>query len=221
GRLLNLQEMVNAEAESEQRGETLRDFLDHAALVSDTDEYKAEAQVTLMTMHAAKGLEFPLVFIAGLEEGLFPHSRANESQNDLEEERRLCYVAITRAERYLYLTHAMKRRVYGEEMPSEPSRFLMEFPPELIDDQSKGASWLRFANKASEVENRGASPGRTSPPPTPRPAPKRTSNYQGQAYNSADSVKEFFARQGRKIDPDSFEARPGAGAGGAARSAGA
>jgi DNA helicase-2/ATP-dependent DNA helicase PcrA len=202
GRLLNLEELVNAAAESEQRGETLRDFLDHAALVSDTDEYKAEARVTLMTMHAAKGLEFPLVFIAGLEEGLFPHSRANDSQDDLEEERRLCYVAITRAEKYLYLTHAMKRRVYGAEMPSEPSRFLMEFPIELIEDQSKGGSWLRFANKASALESRESS----APPAR---AAKRASNYQGQAYNSADSVKEFFARQGRKVDAADFETRAG------------
>jgi len=209
GRLLNLEELVNAAVESEQRGETLRDFLDHAALVSDTDQYKTEAQVTLMTMHAAKGLEFPLVFIAGLEEGLFPHSRANESQNDLEEERRLCYVAITRAEKYLYLTHAMRRRVYGEEAPSEPSRFLMEFPLELIEDQSKGASWLRFANRASTIENREAArPSSPSPPPS-RPAARRTSNYQGQTYNSADSVKEFFARQGKKIDAGDFETRAG------------
>ncbi len=202
GRLLNLEELVNAAAESEQRGETLRDFLDHAALVSDADEYKAEAQVTLMTMHAAKGLEFPLVFIAGLEEGLFPHSRANESQNDLEEERRLCYVAITRAEIYLYLTHAMKRRVYGAETPSEPSRFLMEFPIELIEDQSKGGSWLRYAGKASAFESRESTP--SSPAPARRP-----SNYQGRTYNSADSVKEFFARQGRKVDAGDFETRAG------------
>jgi DNA helicase-2/ATP-dependent DNA helicase PcrA len=199
GRLLNLEELVNAAAESEQRGETLRDFLDHAALVSDTDEYKAEAQVTLMTMHAAKGLEFPLVFIAGLEEGLFPHSRANESQDDLEEERRLCYVAITRAEKYLYLTHAMKRRVYGAETPSEPSRFLMEFPLELIEDQSKGGSWLRYAGKAPTFEGRESSPS---------PA-RRAGNYQGRTYNSADGVKEFFARQGRTIDAADFETRAG------------
>jgi DNA helicase-2/ATP-dependent DNA helicase PcrA len=205
GRLLNLEELVNAAAESEQRGETLRDFLDHAALVSDTDEYKAEAQVTLMTMHAAKGLEFPVVFIAGLEEGLFPHSRANESQDDLEEERRLCYVAITRAEKYLYLTHSMKRRVYGAETPSEPSRFLMEFPLELIEDQSKGGSWLRFAGKASTFE------GRESTPSSPQPAraARRTSNFQGRTYNSADGVKEFFARQGRNVDAADFEPRAG------------
>jgi DNA helicase-2/ATP-dependent DNA helicase PcrA len=91
-----------------------------------------------------------------LEENLFPHSRASENQAELEEERRLCYVAITRAEKYLYLTHAMKRRVYGEELPSEPSRFLNEFPYDLIEDQSKGPSWLRFANKTSTVENRQA-----------------------------------------------------------------
>jgi DNA helicase II / ATP-dependent DNA helicase PcrA len=219
GRLLNLEELVNAAVESEQRGETLRDFLDHAALVSDTDEYKAEAQVTLMTMHAAKGLEFPVVFIAGLEEGLFPHSRANESQNDLEEERRLCYVAITRAEKYLYLTHAMKRRVYGAETPSEPSRFLMEFPMELIEDQSKGGSWLRYAGKGTGFESRESAPSfpSSSRPSAPAPA-RRTSNYQGQTYNSANSVKEFFARQGRNIDAADFETRAGSenegGAGG-------
>jgi len=204
-RLLNLEELVNAAVESEERGESLRDFLDHAALVSDTDQYKAEAQVTLMTMHAAKGLEFPLVFIAGLEENLFPHSRASENQAELEEERRLCYVAITRAEKYLYLTHAMKRRVYGEELPSEPSRFLNEFPYELIEDQSKGPSWLRYANKTSTVENRAALDaltGKPAPPPV-----KRTSTFTGQTYNSSDSVREFFARQGKKVDPDAFESR--------------
>ena len=192
-RLLNLEELVNAAVESEQRGETMRDFLDHAALVSDTDQYKAEAEVTLMTMHAAKGLEFPVVFIAGMEEGLFPNSRANESQSDLEEERRLCYVAITRAEKHLYLTHAMKRRVYGEEQAAEPSRFLTEFPLELIEDVSKGPSWLRYANKPA---------GRTmaAPPPPPPPPVRRTSNYQGPKNNSTDSVRDFFARQGKKID---------------------
>ncbi len=206
-RLLNLEELVNAAAESETRQETLRDFLDHAALVSDTDQYKAEAEVTLMTMHAAKGLEFPLVFIAGLEENLFPHSRARENPAELEEERRLCYVAITRAEKYLYLTHAMKRRVYGEELPSEPSRFLNEFPYELIEDVSQGPSWLRFANKTATKENRSALDALTGKS-TPQPQLiKRTSNFQGQTYNSKDSVREFFARQGKQVDPGAFESR--------------
>jgi DNA helicase II / ATP-dependent DNA helicase PcrA len=196
GRLLNLEELVNAAAESEQRGENLRDFIDHAALVSDADAYKAEAQVTLMTMHSAKGLEFPAVFIAGLEENLFPHSRVRDSENELEEERRLCYVAVTRAEKYLYLTHTMKRRVYGEEMPSEPSRFLNEFPLELIEDLSTVPSWLRFAKKGSMRENRDAMRAMSSS--SERPA--RSSNYQGPKNNSADSVLEFFARQGKKVD---------------------
>ena len=205
-RLLNLEELVNAAAESEEQGEGLRDFLDHAALVSDTDEYNAAAQVTLMTIHAAKGLEFPLVFIVGLEENLFPHSRARENLAELEEERRLCYVAITRAEKYLYITHAMKRRVYGEELPAEPSRFLMEFPVELIEDLSRGPSWLRFANKTSTVENREALRALTSAS-LPPAAPKRTSNYQGQAYNDADSVRQFFARQGKQVDDSKFSDR--------------
>ena len=202
GRLLNLDELVNAAAESDTRGETLRDFLDHAALVSDTDQYKAEAEVTLMTMHSAKGLEFPLVFIAGLEENLFPHSRASQDQAELEEERRLCYVAITRAEKYLYLTHAMKRRTYGEEIASEPSRFLNEFPIELIEDLSKGPSWLRFANRVSTKENLAAIDVMTGRAPQPV---KRTSNYQGQTYNSRDGVRDFFARQGKKVDPEAFQ----------------
>lgn len=205
-RLLNLEELVNAAAEAEENGEGLRDFLDHAALVSDADQYQAEAQVTLMTMHAAKGLEFPLVFIAGLEENLFPHTRAQNSQSELEEERRLCYVAITRAEKYLYITHAMKRRVYGEEMPAEPSRFLMEFPPELLEDISPGPSWLRFAQKTATRENREALDALTSREPyQPRHA---TNPYQGKTYNSVDSVREFFARQGKKIDGGPSSATP-------------
>jgi DNA helicase-2/ATP-dependent DNA helicase PcrA len=88
----------------------------------------------MMTMHAAKGLEFPVVIIPGLEEKLFPHSRANEDEADLEEERRLCYVGITRAERRLFLSSASRRRVFGEYQPTEPSRFLDEIPKELVDE---------------------------------------------------------------------------------------
>ena len=121
GRLENLQELVNAAVDYDQEeGGGLRDFIDAAALVSDTDQYKGDAPVTLMTMHSAKGLEFPVVFIVGMEDGLFPHSRAAADQAEMEEERRLCYVAITRAERFLYLSHAMRRRVYGEEMARSP-----------------------------------------------------------------------------------------------------
>src|SRR3989440_12241086 len=109
-----------------------------------------------MTAHSAKGLEFPVVFLVGLEDGLFPHSRSLSDASDIEEERRLAYVAMTRAERILYVTHAVKRRVYGEELASEPSQFLNEMPIELIDDLSRGRSWLSFARGSHKLEGAAA-----------------------------------------------------------------
>jgi len=135
-RIENLKELANAAHDAEVRGETLADFLDHAALASDTDQFDPEARVTLMTLHAAKGLEFPLVFLAGLEEGLFPHSRTLNSPDELEEERRLCYVGMTRAMNTLILTRAHYRRRYGNDAPemSVPSRFLEEVPSQLVEN---------------------------------------------------------------------------------------
>src|SRR5436853_5746261 len=135
-RIENLQELVNAAMDSRDRGETLDQFLDHAALVSEADAYDERAQITLMTLHAAKGLEFPLVFLCGLEEGLFPHSRTLLKPDDIEEERRLCYVGMTRAMDTLVLTRAVYRRRYGTDMPeaSVPSRFLEEVPSRLLED---------------------------------------------------------------------------------------
>ncbi len=135
-RIENLKELANAAHDAEERGETLADFLDHAALASDTDQFDPEARVTLMTLHAAKGLEFPLVFLAGLEEGLFPHSRTLNNPDELEEERRLCYVGMTRAMNSLILTRAQYRRRYGNDAPelSIPSRFLEEVPARLIEN---------------------------------------------------------------------------------------
>ena len=125
-RIENLRELVNAAMDSRDRGETLAEFLDHAALVSDADQYEASQQITLMTLHAAKGLEFPLVFLVGMEEGLFPHSRTFLDPDQLEEERRLCYVGMTRAMNTLMLSRARYRRRFGTDMPeaSVPSRFL-------------------------------------------------------------------------------------------------
>lgn len=191
-RLLNIAELVSAAVEAEAQGESLRDFIDHAALVSDTDQYKADARVTLMTMHAAKGLEFPVVFIVGMEEGLFPHSRAASSEEELEEERRLCYVAITRAQNFLYITHAMRRRTFGEESPAEPSRFLNEIPLELLEDLSLGPSWLGFAGSAQTRHNREALAALRGESP---PSARRSTNYSGKTYNSAESVNEFFKRR--------------------------
>jgi len=135
-RIENLKELANAAQDAEERGETLSEFLDHAALVSDTDQFNADARVTLMSLHAAKGLEFPLVFLAGLEEGLFPHSRTLNDPNGLEEERRLCYVGMTRAMDTLVLTRAQYRRRYGNDAPeaSMASRFLEEIPGRLMEN---------------------------------------------------------------------------------------
>jgi len=135
-RIENLKELANAAHDAEERGETLAEFLDHAALASDTDQYDPDARVTLMTLHAAKGLEFPLVFLAGLEEGLFPHSRTLMNPEELEEERRLCYVGMTRAMNTLVLTRAHYRRRYGNDAPegTVPSRFLEEVPSQLIEN---------------------------------------------------------------------------------------
>jgi DNA helicase-2/ATP-dependent DNA helicase PcrA len=135
-RIENIRELLTAAEESHERGESLRDFLDNAALVSDQDAYDERSPISLMTLHTAKGLEFPVVFIAGLEEGLFPHSRSIAEAAQLEEERRLFYVGMTRAEHKLYLTSTRFRRYFGnmDQQISEPSRFLSEVPQELIEE---------------------------------------------------------------------------------------
>jgi DNA helicase-2/ATP-dependent DNA helicase PcrA len=187
-RLENLQELVNAAVDYDDNGiEGLREFIDHSALVSDQDQYKRDAPVTLMTAHSAKGLEFPLVFIAGLEDGLFPHSRSATDPVEMEEERRLCYVAMTRAEKFLYVTHAMKRRVYGEELASEPSQFLNEMPSELMEDLSLGKSWLSFARGSSAIDYEQGE------------YRKEKKKYAGKTYDSVDSIAEFFKQRAAQL----------------------
>ncbi|MFL6467087.1 MAG: ATP-dependent helicase [Pyrinomonadaceae bacterium] len=207
-RLENLEELVNAAAEYDVSptpsagaaatpppagGELgLRDFIDHAALVSDTDKFDRNATVTLMTVHSAKGLEFPVVFLVGLEDGIFPHSRSINDPNELEEERRLAYVAITRAEKLLYITHSMRRRVYGEEIAAEPSQFLNEMPLELIHDLSYGSSWLSYARGAQgNVRSATASSDAFDTPISH----KSRNLYTGKTYNSAEAIAEFFAKK--------------------------
>lgn len=201
--------------DSKDRGETLDQFLDHAALVSDADAYDERAQITLMTLHAAKGLEFPLVFLCGLEEGLFPHSRTFLQPDDIEEERRLCYVGMTRAMDTLVLSRAVYRRRYGTDMPeaSVPSRFLEEVPAELMEDLgglrqgltprtsrarmgavTRGQSETNYAfdsHFAYEDEDQSASW---------HPPAKAKSSSSGKAYNSIDNIAEFFASRGKKFN---------------------
>ena len=132
-RMDNLQQLLAGMEEHQASEGTLQDYLEQVALITDLDSYDQSLdRVTLMTLHAAKGLEFPIVFMAGMEEDIFPHSRSGGGQEELEEERRLCYVGMTRAMQKLYLTNARRRRIYGAFKFNPPSRFLGEIPPSLI-----------------------------------------------------------------------------------------
>ena len=171
-RIDNLRELLNAAEESEERGESLRTFLDNAALVSDQDDYDEQAPVTLMTLHTAKGLEFSVVFIIGMEDGLFPHNRSINERASLEEERRLFYVGMTRAEAQLYLTSSRYRRTFGtmEPLTSEVSRFLGEIPPELVDGLEESPS--AFSQSRERVE------------------------YTGTTYDTPEAVRNFLGSKG-------------------------
>ncbi|MCP5003585.1 MAG: UvrD-helicase domain-containing protein [Planctomycetes bacterium] len=139
-RLENIEELINAanEYDISNTGGSLEGFLEGVALISDIDKWdEGENAVTLMTLHAAKGLEFPIVFMAGFEEGLLPHSKSEDSDIDVEEERRLCYVGITRAQRELFLTHARYRSKFGKRSVGDPSRFLGEIPEDLTETIDK------------------------------------------------------------------------------------
>jgi DNA helicase-2/ATP-dependent DNA helicase PcrA len=133
-RLRNLEELLAGMEEHAAQEPTLAGYLEQIALVTDLDSYDQSLdRISLMTLHAAKGLEFPVVFMTGMEEGLFPLSRSGSGDEELEEERRLCYVGMTRAMEKLYLTHARRRRVYGDYQFNPPSRFLSEIPPHLLE----------------------------------------------------------------------------------------
>jgi ATP-dependent DNA helicase UvrD/PcrA len=181
GRLANLDELLNAAADAAERQESIRDFLDHAALVSDADSVDERATVSLLTMHNAKGLEFPIVFIAGLEEGLFPHSRSLLSEAAMEEERRLCYVGMTRAEKKLYLTWARYRRRFGGGQPeaSIHSRFLKEVPLNLLETVRGDQGHVDLFAERHEVRETA-----------------RRNLYTGKTYNSVENIRQFFNERG-------------------------
>ncbi len=153
GRVENLEELVRVGSEHE----TLPDLLEDVALVSATDEDVPDSTVVLMTLHMAKGLEFPVVFLTGMEDGIFPHSRSLVEPHELEEERRLCYVGITRAREKLFLTLATSRGQWGEGLANPPSRFLDEIPAELVEDLSPKrsvSSLSYFLNRDSDKAGR-------------------------------------------------------------------
>jgi DNA helicase-2/ATP-dependent DNA helicase PcrA len=220
-RIENLRELVNAAMDSRDRGESLDQFLDHAALISDADDYDERSQITLMSLHAAKGLEFPLVFLSGLEEGLFPHSRTMLQPDDVEEERRLCYVGMTRARDQLILTRAVYRRRYGTDLPeaSVPSRFLEEVPIQLIEElggrrstasastghvgtaalghlarQSPAAYDTESTHYSYEDEDQSATWKRSGVA-----ASRQKPTSPTKPYNSIENIAEFFASRGKKF----------------------
>jgi DNA helicase-2/ATP-dependent DNA helicase PcrA len=222
-RIENLRELVNAAMDSRDRGETLDEFLDHAALVSDADQYDEHAQITLMTLHAAKGLEFPLVVLAGMEEGLFPHSRTMLESDAIEEERRLCYVGMTRAMDTLILSRAVYRRRYGTDMPeaSVPSRFLEEVPTQLVEEL--GGSRRRGTSGGSSNYSAAAGSSRAGAPAPHLQGPHYSYEDEDQSaawnparikasqvktktptplrnYNSIDNIAEFFVSRGKKFN---------------------
>src|SRR5579883_1836827 len=196
-RIENLNELANAAAEAQERGETVADFLDHAALVSDADAYDARAQVILLTLHNAKGLEFPIVFLAGMEEGLFPHSRSLNSPDMLEEERRLCYVGMTRAQKRLILTWARYRRRFGggEQERSMRSRFLDEIPPHLIANLGEEDTVPQVDLTAERYDVRQS---------------VRRNTFTGKTYNSLDNISQFFTERGIAYPAAGAPPRPAA-----------
>ena len=177
GRIENLAELVSAarEYESREPEPSLGGFVDRLSLLSDVDEEQGtrDARVWLMTLHSAKGLEFPVVIMAGLEEGLFPHSRSSEDEEELEEERRLCYVGMTRARARLVLTGAARRRIFGEYQSSEPSRFIDEVPAELVE---------RVAPSFSSSSLPGQLPALRVPHQPVRPRPPRRTRARRDAH---------------------------------------
>ena len=186
-RIENLNELRNAAAEAGERGETVTDFLDHAALVAQADALDESAQITLMTIHNAKGLEFPVVFLAGMEDGLFPHSRSIQSEAAMEEERRLCYVGMTRAEKRLVLSWARYRRRFGggEQERTMASRFLKEIPANLVMNmgvEEDDTPQVDLTAERWQVRQDA-----------------RKNLYTGKTYNSVENVAQFFKERGVQV----------------------
>ncbi|HEY9859814.1 MAG TPA: 3'-5' exonuclease, partial [Candidatus Obscuribacterales bacterium] len=165
-RVQNVQELYNAvrQFEEENEDKSLSGFLASASLASDLDDLKEDdARVSLMTLHSSKGLEFPVVFLVGLEQGLFPNFRSLEDPTALEEERRLCYVGITRAQERLFISHARERRLYGSREPASPSLFLAELPRELLTSNVATAIPTRMTQGIATARRQGAAVGSARP----------------------------------------------------------
>lgn len=189
----NLQQLAAAVAEGEARGQSLEEFLDSVALLEEGDEERRGDSVRLMTLHSAKGLEFDVVFLAGLEEGLLPHGSSRDEPERLEEERRLAYVGMTRARHWLALTAARSRFLFGQRQRTTPSRFLRELPPELYRDVSEAPVAFSVPQQPGTGERTPSTPSPGQRPaatgrPTRRPAPTVT-DTDGTGWRPGDRVR--------------------------------
>ena len=207
-RLENLREFISVAKNFDDgaaEGENgLADFLAQIALISDVDQTEqSDGTVTLMTFHAAKGLEFPAVFMAGMEEGLFPHSRTLLDDTEIEEERRTCYVGITRAERRLYLTYARQRTIYGRTEMSRPSRFLSEIPEELVEHREAdffGGTDLRAPSNIWSERSTRTERKRYMPPPQHTAADGSVIRPDASAaFKAGDAVRHSKWGDGRIV----------------------
>src|SRR5262245_58648150 len=201
-RVENLAELVSAarEYESREAEPTLGGFVDRLSLLSDADEEQGsrDARVWMMTLHSAKGLEFPVVILAGLEEGLFPHSRSSDDQEELEEERRLCYVGMTRARSKLVLTGAARRRIFGEYHSSKPSRFIDELPAELVDRIQQTVTASPYQGNFAHYEFR------TDPYGRGRRSSRVREEETAYAYEDEDQSTGMALRAGMRVRHPQF-----------------
>ncbi|HEX7192125.1 MAG TPA: UvrD-helicase domain-containing protein [Thermoanaerobaculia bacterium] len=215
-RLQNIDELINSAREftESQPNATLGDYLDSLTLMSDLDRYDTEKGITLMTLHAAKGLEFRVVFLAGMEEGILPHSNSLEQMDDIEEERRLCYVGMTRAREQLYCLHSLERRLHGRFREQSPSSVLGEIPQEVKEEQRLAGARYTPAVEPSWRErpmygDRYSKPSQQRPPAPPRPAaPPRPPASRPKQTESVNSVLSFFRDNEKPVQFDPNAIRP-------------
>jgi DNA helicase II / ATP-dependent DNA helicase PcrA len=204
-RLRNIEEFVSAATESASLGLRLSEFLDRITLASDTDQIEEAAQLSLMTIHCAKGLEFPVVFVIGMEEDVFPNRNARETDDGLEEERRLFYVAITRAQKKLYLTAARRRRVMGQEMLGMPSRFLRELPAEALETPIRWGAQLYQEGQGSYASRPSSHGGGGASVATEL---QRIRGFFDRARSMAESSSEPNPESGEGTEEPSAEPTP-------------
>jgi DNA helicase II / ATP-dependent DNA helicase PcrA len=213
-RLENLEELINSAREyTEQNPQAvLADWLDSLTLMSDLDKYESQKGVTLMTLHAAKGLEFKVVFLVGMEEGILPHANSQERTDDLEEERRLCYVGMTRAREMLFCMHAYERRVHGRFREQSPSPFLTEIPEQAREQVRLGRAHSSQSWQERPVGDRrfpSSRPGAYQPPRVPagsqRPV-RQDPAPQAKPGTNVNGVMSFFQNAPVQFDPTAIRA---------------